>query len=135
MPGVSVTRDTWMVLARAFLIAVVMALAMMLMAAGFMYLLKPDASLPISAAIMLLVFALAFIASAVLLQRIGAGQATSLIGGAAIAVGFTAFIVTLCSGVLSLQSGAVALETDTLVGGFAIALVASVVINQLTLKL
>lgn len=135
MPGTRVTRDTWTILARAFLIAVMMALAMMLMAFGFVYLLTPGASLPVSAAIMLLVFALVFIAAAVLLQRTGAGQTTSIIGGAAVALGFTIFIVTLCSGIIGLQAGAVTLETDTLIGGFAIALVASVIINQLTLKL
>lgn len=135
MPGMSVTRSTWMILARAFLIAVVMAFAMMLMAFGFVYLLTPGASLPVSAAIMLLVFALAFIAAAVLLQRTGAGQTTAMIGGAAVALGFTIFIVTLCSGVFFLQGNTVALETDMLVGGFALSLVASVIINQLTLKI
>ncbi|CAJ37524.1 hypothetical protein [Methanocella arvoryzae] len=135
MPRTRVTRDTWTALARAFLIAVLMALVMMLMAFGFVYLLNPGASLPISAAVMLLAFALAFIAAAVLLQRTGAGQTTAIIGGAAIAMGFTIFVVTLCTGVLYLQSGAAAVETDTMVGGFAIALVASVIINQLTLKL
>jgi hypothetical protein len=84
---------------------------------------------------MLLVFALAFVAAAVLLQRTGAGQTTAMIGGAAVALGFTIFIVTLCSGIYFLQSNTSALETDMLVGGFAIALVASVIINQLTLKI
>ena len=135
MPGTRVTRDTWTVLARAFLIAVLMALAMMLMAFGFVYLLTQSTSLPVSAGILLLVFALAFIAATVLLQRTGAGQTTALIGGAAVAMGFTIFLVTLCGGIIYLQSGTAPLETDTLVGGFAIALVASVIINQLTLKL
>lgn len=135
MPGTRVTRDTWTVLARAFLIAVLMALAMMLMAFGFVYLITQSTSLPVSATIILLVFALAFIAATVLLQRTGAGQTTAIIGGAAVALGVTIFIVTLCSGALYLQSGTAAVETDTLIGGFAIALVASVIINQLTLKL
>ena len=134
MPRTSVTRDTWTILAKAFLIATIMAVAMMLMAFGFIKLLT-NFSLPVSSAIVLLVFALTFIAAAVLLQRTGASQMTATIGGVAIASGFTIFAVTLCSGAFYLLSGTASLETDTLVGGFALALVASVIINQLTLKL
>ena len=134
MPRTSVTRDTWTILARAFLIAAIMALAMMLMAFGFIKLLT-NFSLPVSSAILLLVFAVTFLAAAVLLQRTGASQMTALIGAGAVALGFTIFVVALCSGLFYLLSGTAMLETDTLVGGFALALVASVIINQLTLKL
>ena len=134
MPRTSVTRDTWTMLARAFLIAAIMAVAMMLMALGFIKLFT-NFSLPVSSAIVLLVFALTFLAAAVLLQRTGASQTTSILGGSAVALGFTIFAVALCSGLFYLLSGTAVLETDTLVGGFALALVASVIINQLTLKL
>ncbi|MCD1293607.1 hypothetical protein CUJ83_01165 [Methanocella sp. CWC-04] len=123
-------------LARAFLTSFAMSLTMMLMAFGFMYLFDPNSAheLPVSTAIILVVFALSFIASAVLLERSGMAQAPALIGGAAIAMGLTMFLVSIMCGVFYLYDGMLELETDTLITGFAVCLILSVVIDRLVLK-
>lgn len=112
-----------------------MAVVMMLIAFGFMSLLRPGASLPVSMAITLVVFALSFVAVAVLLDKTGSGRTASLVGGAAVALGMTLFVVAIISGLFYAAKGMASLETETLLAGFAISLIASVVINQLTIKL
>lgn len=134
------TGDTRSALLRAFIIAILMAAVMMLMAFGFIYLTNTfketgNASLPVSSAIVLLFFALSFIVSAVLLDRNGVGQTTSLIGGAAVALALTVCIISVVCGLYYLPKMPYNEIWELLLTGFALALVASVIINQLTLKL
>lgn len=123
------------IVAKAFVVTVAMAVVMMLIAFGFMYLFSPQMSIPVSMAVILVVFALSFVASAVLLDRAGTGQVQSLIAGAVVALGITVLVLTAGCGVYYVQQGMLALDLETLLVGFAVALIASVVIDRLILKI
>jgi hypothetical protein len=128
------------VIARAIAISAIMSVAMILMALGFIQLCSGNADLPVSTAIVLIVFAVSFIAAFVLMERAGSGQTSSLIGGAAVALCATIFVASLLSGIAYIagnngflsNSGT---DLNTLLTGFAVCLVASLIINRFTLKL
>lgn len=122
-------------LVRAFSISIGMALLMMLMAFGFMYIFTVKYELPVSFAIVLMAFAISFIASSVLLNRIGAGSISSLIGGAAMASGLTILLVAAGCGIYYINASLTDVGADTLLAGFAACLIVSMVINSLTLRL
>lgn len=136
MSAFGAVKGAGMAVARAFMVTVTMAVLMMLIAFGFMHLLSNEASLPVSMAIILVVFALSFVASAVLLDRSGTGQVQSLIAGAIIALGTTILILTAYSGAIFVGNGNLNnLDLETLLYGFAAALIVSVVIDRLVLKI
>ena len=129
-----------MIIARAIAISAIMSIVMMLMALGFMQLLSGSADLPVSTAIVLIVFAVSFIAAVVLMERAGSDQTSSLVGGAAIALCMTALVIAMVSGVSYIGGhgdlvNSPGTDLNTLLTGFAICLVASLIINRLTLKL
>ncbi|OPY28981.1 MAG: hypothetical protein A4E28_01138 [Methanocella sp. PtaU1.Bin125] len=136
MSAFGAVRGAGIAVARAFAVTVTMAALMMLMALGFMHLLSGEASLPVSTAIVLVVFALSFVASAVLLDRAGTGQVQSLIAGAVIAMGMTILILTVYSGIIFVQNGGLdSLDLETLLYGFAASLIVSVIVDRLVLKI
>jgi hypothetical protein len=140
MAGFKDETGPGMIIARAIAISAIMSIAMMLMALGFKQLYQGKADLPISTAIVLIVFAISFIASVVLMERAGSGQTSSLVGGAAIALCVTVLITALVSGASYVVANSDLLLAkdpglNTLLTGFAICLVASLIINRLTLKL
>ena len=99
MAGFKDETGPGMIIARAIAISAIMSIAMMLMALGFMQLLSGSADLPVSTAIVLIVFAISFIAAVVLMERAGNDQTASLVGGAAIALCVTVLVIALVSGV------------------------------------
>lgn len=128
------------VIARAIAISVIMSVAMILMALGFMQLCSPEANLPVSTAIVLIVFAVSFIAAFVLMERAGSDQTSSLIGGAVIALCATIFVASLLTGISYIAGNTGFYNNsdtnlNTLLTGFAVCLVASLIINRFTLKL
>lgn len=136
MKGFKEESSTGMVVARALAVSVIISVAMMLTALGFMYLFSNGVDLPLSTAIVLVVFAISFIASVVLFDRAGGDQISSFIGGAAVALSVTLFVVAVISGVFYIKSaGLYNVGLDLLLTGFAICLIVSLVINRLTLKI
>lgn len=140
MAGFKDETGPGMVIARAIAISAIMSIAMMLMALGFKQLFSANADLPISTAIILIVFAISFIASVVLMERAGSDQTSSLVGGAAIALCVTILVISLVSGVSYIGGhndllNSPGTDLNTLLTGFAVCLVASLIINRLTLKL
>lgn len=136
MAGFKEETGPGMVIARALVVSVIMALAMMLMAFGFMYLFSANAELNVPTAVFLIVFAISFIIAAILLERSGISQVSSLIGGMAVALCATILVVALVSGIYFIQKAMLyTVDSNTILTGFAICLIASLVINRLTLKL
>lgn len=136
MSAFGAMKGAGVAVARAFAVTITMTVLMMLIALGFMHLLSSEASLPVSMAIILVVFALSFVASAVLLDRSGTGQVQSLIAGAVIAIGITILILTVYSGIIFVGNGNLNnLDLETLLYGFAAALIVSVIIDRLVLKI
>ena len=87
-------------------------------------------------AIALVIFAVSFVAAAVLMDRAGTGQVQSLITGGVVALCVTAFILTIYGGVKLVSDGGLNdLDMETLLIGFAISLIASVIIDRLVLKI
>lgn len=123
------------VIGKALAISVVVSLLMMLTSFGFMYLFSPGMSLPLSTAILLVVFAISFIAATVLLDRASDDLLASFMGGAAVAFSVTIFVVALVSGAYFLMDKMKLPGLDALLTGFAVCLIASLVINRLTLRL
>ena len=127
--------------ARAFVVSVTLAALMVLMAFGFIYFQAhlEAGGLPkdITMAMVLVVFALAFVATAVLLDRSGIGQAQALVGGAILALGITVLVTSVAVGVYYVSQGMMGqdFDRDTLLTGFAVAIVASVIIDRLVLKI
>jgi hypothetical protein len=118
-----------------------MAVLMVLMALGFMsvtphFVSGEDISrwlmVPLGAA--LVVFAISFVASAVLLDRTGTGQVQSIIVGAILSLGITTLVLIVYAGAKYINDGALALDNETLLAGFALALIASAIIDRLILK-
>jgi hypothetical protein len=122
------------VIGKALVISLIISLLMMLMSFGFMYLFS-GMSLPLSTAIMLVVFAVSFIAAAVLLDRASDDLLASFIGGGAVALSATVFVVALVSGAYFLIDKMEMPGIDVLLTGFAVCLIASLVVNRLTLRL
>lgn len=136
MAGFKEETGPGMVIARALVVSVIMALAMMLIAFGFMYLFSANAELNVPTAVFLIVFAISFIIAAILLERSGISQVSSLIGGMAVALCATILVVALVSGIYFIQKAMLyTVDSNTILTGFAICLIASLVINRLTLKL
>jgi hypothetical protein len=130
--------DPAVVIGKALGVSVVISALMMLTSLGFMYLFS-GMSLPLSAAIILVVFAVSFIAAAVLLDKASNDLLAAFMGGAAVALSVTVFVIALVSGSYYLVEMSfwqwVSDKVDMLLTGFAICLVASLIINRLTLKL
>jgi hypothetical protein len=123
------------VIVKALGVSVVVSLLMLLTSLGFMYLFSPGVSLPLSTALLLVVFAVSFVAAAVLMERASDNMLASFMGGGAVALSVTVFIVALISGACYLIDKMALPGPDTLLTGFAICLIAGLVINRLTLKL
>jgi hypothetical protein len=128
-------------IARAFAVSITMALLMVLMALGFISVIPhfihgEDFSqwlmVPLGAALVL--FALSFVASAVLFDRSGTGQLQSIIVGAIVALGITVLVLIAYAGAEYVNGGKMTLDNETLLAGFAIALIGSAIIDRLILK-
>ena len=145
---------------RAFAVSITMAVLMVLLALGFMsvvpHFINGDdlarwLMVPLGAA--LVVFAISFVAAAVLLDRAGTGQLQSVIVGAIVALGITILVLTAYAGAKSVNdnilspinstaqagtlpnnNGMPFPDNETLLAGFAIALIASAIIDRLILK-
>jgi hypothetical protein len=126
---------------RAFAVSITMAVLMVLMALGFMSVVPHFVSgedfshwlmVPLGAA--LVVFALSFVASAVLLDRSGTGPLQSVIVGAIVALGVTVLVLTAYAGAKYVNDGTLTLDNETLLAGFALALIGSAIIDRLILK-
>jgi hypothetical protein len=126
--------DPVVVIGKALGISVVISSLMVLTSLGFMYLFS-GMSLPLSMAIVLVVFAVSFIAATVLLDKASSDLFASFMGGSAVALSVTIFVIALVSGVYFLVDKMKLPGLDSLLTGFAICLIASLVINRLTLKL
>ncbi len=132
-----------MAVARAFAVTVTMTVLMMLIALGFMYIMPHITGqennfdwLPVSIAVALVIFAVSFVASAVLIDRAGTGQVQSIIAGAVVALCITVLILTIYSGIKFIQEGMlVDMDLETLLVGFAISLISCVIIDLLMLKI
>ncbi len=123
------------VIGKALGVSVVVSLLMLLTSLGFMYMFSPGMNVPLSAAMLLVVFAVSFVAAAVLMERASDNMLASFMGGGAVALGVTFFIVALVSGACYLIDGIALPGPDVLLTGFAICLIASLIVNRLTLKL
>jgi len=134
-------NDPMMVIGKALGVSVIISVLLLLSTLGFMYLLS-GMSLPLHMAIILVVFAISFIAAAVLLDKASNDLLAAFMGGAAVALGVTVFVVALAAGVnyiLDLNSHVPKLPAfpglDMLLTGFAVCLIASLIVNRLTLKI
>jgi hypothetical protein len=118
-----------------------MAALMVLLALGFMSVIPHFISgedfsrwlmLPLGAA--LVIFAVSFVAAAVLLDRAGTGQLQSVIVGAIVALGVTALVLVVYAGAKSINDNTMTIDNETLLAGFALSLIASAIIDRLILK-
>ena len=131
--------DPAVVIGKALGVSVAISVLMILMSLGFMYLFS-GMSLPLSMAIILVVFAISFIAASVLLDKASNDLMAAFMGGAAVALGVTVFVVAIAAGVNFVKDvyshvGILQMPgPDTLLTGFAICLIASLIVNRLTLK-
>ncbi|HEY3272183.1 MAG TPA: hypothetical protein VGJ92_00395 [Methanocella sp.] len=141
MAATGAARGARAAVVRAFAVSITMAVLMVLMALGCMSVIPHFMSgedfshwlmVPLGAALIL--FALSFVASAVLLDRSGTGQLQSVIVGAIVALGITALVLIVYAGAISVNDGTMTLENETLLAGFAIALIGSAIIDRLILK-
>ena len=126
-----------MVIGKALAVSIGISLLMMLTSLGFLYLFSPDTNMPLSAAMLLVVFAVSFVAAAVLMERASDNMLASFMGGGAVALSITIFVVALVSGIFFLINlNKMTLPgLDVLLTGFAICLIVSLIINRLTLKI
>ncbi len=124
-----------MVIVKALGVSAVVSLLMLLTSLGFVYLFSPGMNMPLSTALLLVVFAVSYVAAAVLLERASDNMPAAFMGGGAVALGVTVFVVALVSGVSFLMNNMALPGPDVLLTGFAICLIASLVINRLTLKI
>jgi hypothetical protein len=132
--------DPMVVIGKALGISVVISSLMVLTSLGFMYLFSPGMSLPVPIAIILIVFAISFIASTVLLDKASDNLFAAFMGGSAVALSATIFTIALVSGAYYIINRNMItlpepIGLDSLLTGFAICLIVSLVINRLTLKL
>jgi hypothetical protein len=125
---------TGMVIGRALAVSVIISLLMMLTTLGFMYLFS-GMSLPLSTAIVLVVFAISFVIAAVLIDRASEDLFASFVGGASVALSITVFVIALVSGAYFIIDKMKLPGLDILLTGFALCLIASLIINRLTLKI
>jgi hypothetical protein len=123
-----------MVIGKALAVSVIISILMLLTSLGFMRIFS-GVGLDMSIGIMLVVFAISFIASTVLLDRASDDLLGSFMAGAAVALGVTFFIVALVSGAYFLIDKTPLPRVDMLLAGFAACLIASLIVNRLTLKL
>lgn len=135
--------DPAVVIGKALGVSAAISVLMILMSLGFMYLLS-GMSLPLHMAILLVVFAISFVAASVLLDKASNDLLAAFMGGAAVALGVTVFVVALAAGVnfiLDINSHVVNPNLpafpslDLLLTGFAVCLIASLIVNRLTLKI
>jgi len=126
--------DPVVVIGKALGVSVIISILMMLTSLGFIYLFS-GMSLPLSLAIILVVFAISFIAATVLLDKASNDLLAAFMGGAAVALGITVFVIALVSGASFIVDKMSLPGLDTLLTGFAICLIASLIINRLTLKI
>jgi hypothetical protein len=141
MAATGAARGARAAVVRAFAVSITMAVLTVLMALGFIsvfphFISGEDFShwlmVPLGAALIL--FALSFVASAVLIDRSGTGQLQSVIVGAIVALGITALVLIVFAGAKYVNDGAITLDNETLLAGFAIALIGSAIIDRLILK-
>ncbi len=141
MAATGVAKGARAAVTRAFAVSITMAVLMVLMALGFMSVIPHFVSgedfshwlmVPLGAA--LIVFALSFVASAVLLDKSGTGQIQSIIVGAIVALGVTVLLLTAYAGAKYVNDGLITLDNETLLAGFALALIGSAIIDRLILK-
>jgi hypothetical protein len=141
MAATGAARNARAAVVRAFAVSITMAVIVVLMALGFMSVIPRFISgedfsqwlmVPLGAALVL--FALSFVASAVLLDRSGTGQLQSVIVGAIVALGITVLVLIAYAGAKYVNDGAIGLDNETLLAGFAIALIGSAIIDRLILK-
>ncbi len=125
--------DPAVVIGKALGVSLAISLLMLLTSLGFMYLFS-GMSLPFSVAIILVVFAVSFIGATVLLDKASNDLLAAFMGGAAVALSVTIFITALVSGAYFFIDKMKLPGLDLLLTGFAICLIASLVINRLTLK-
>ncbi len=135
------SRETQVVVAQAFAVSISMAVMMVLMALGFMsvvphFIQGEELShwLMVPLGIALVVFALSFVAATVLLDRVGTGRIQSLVVGAVVSLAVTVLILTVYAGAKYINDGAMASDNETLLAGFALALIGSVIIDRLILS-
>jgi|AGTN01.1.fsa_nt_gi hypothetical protein len=135
------SRETQVVVTQAFAVSIAMAIVMVLMALGFMsvvphFVRGEDLSqwLIVPLSIALFVFALSFVAAAVLLDRVGTGRIQSLVVGAVVSLAITVLILAVYAGAKYINDGAMASDNETLLAGFALALIGSVIIDRLILS-
>lgn len=126
---------------RAFIVAITLGAGMVLMALGFMSLDANGLPDTVTLGIILVAFAVSFVASAVLLDRSGTGSTQSVIVGAILALGITVVALTVyCGakyindGMPTLSNGLMTPDYQMLLAGFALALIASAIIDRLVLK-
>jgi hypothetical protein len=140
MAATGAARGARSAVTRAFAVSITMAVLIVLMALGFMSIIPHLVSgedfsrwlmIPLGAA--LVVFAASFVASAVLLDRAGTGQIQSIIVGAIVALGITVLVLTAYAGAKYVNDGSIPLD-ETLLAGFALALISSAIIDRLILK-
>jgi hypothetical protein len=124
-----------MVITKALGISIVVSILMLLTGLGFTYMLSPGMSLPVSTALLLVVFAIMFVVAAVLLDQASDDLLASFMGAGAVALSATLFIVALVAGACFLIDEMPLPGLDALLTGFAVCLIASLVINRLTLRL
>ena len=125
--------DTGKVIGKALAISVIISLLMLLTTLGFMYLFSGK-DLPFSGAVILVVFAISFIIAAALIDRASEDLLASFIGGASVALSITIFIIALVMGIFFIIDSPLP-DTGTILTGFAGCLIASLIINRLTLRL
>jgi hypothetical protein len=135
MPLLGIADSAVTALIKAFFFSIGMAVLMMLMALGFIYI-STGANLPVSATVAMVIFALSFVATAVLLDHAGMERTGALLGGAALALLLTAFFLTVGCGIVLINGGGLVerLGLDTLLAGFAASVMASVVIMMTTFR-
>jgi len=127
---------------RAFVVSIALAVLMVLMAIGFMSIAPHFISsgdlgswLIVPLAVALAIFALSFVVATVLLDRAGTGQWQSIAIGGILALGITVLLLTFYGGLKFVSGKGVALDDETLLAGFALALIAGAIVDRLVLKI
>jgi hypothetical protein len=121
------------IVARALLVSFVIAIIMLLMTFGFMYIFSGE-RIPATTAIVLILFAISFISSVVLLDRMGVERRSSIIGGTGIGLAMTIFLISVICGVFYIKNGMIDIDLETLLTGFGVCLITGAVINHIILK-
>ena len=142
LAGFGAAKGAGPAIARAFVVSITLAILIVLMAIGFMSIAPHFISsgdlgswLIVPLAVALAIFALCFVVVSVLLDRAGTGQWQSIVIGGVLALGTTVLILTIYSGLKMVNDGSVTLDNETLLAGFALALIAGAIVDRLVLKI